>query len=134
MCFKIILKVTKNKSFTLSLKKIHFSKNHKWGQIDNSSRFRVKILLMVQKCIRDHAIISCYYITDMQKLITNTWDIIIKIKNHGWVGMDRLYLRYYFYVASKRLKKYLNLEDFIKSYYNDSDIEYFLKVDVQYPN
>ena len=48
--------------------------------------------------------------------------------------MDRLYLRYYFYVASKRLKKYLNLEGFIKSYYNDSDIEYFLKVDVQYPN
>ena len=89
---------------------------------------------MVQKCIGDHAIISCYYITDMQKLITNTWDIIIKIKNHGWVGMDGLCLRIYFYVASKRLKKYLNLEDFIKNYYNDSDIKYFLKADVQYAN
>ena len=48
MCLKIILKVTKDQSFTLLLEDT-FSKNHRSGQIDPPpplppSRFRVKVL------------------------------------------------------------------------------------------
>ena len=43
MCFKIILKVTKNKGFTLSLEDTFFEKPQ-GGQIDPPSRFRVKIV------------------------------------------------------------------------------------------
>ena len=34
MCFKIILKVTKNQGFTLSLESTIFKKPQGWGQID----------------------------------------------------------------------------------------------------
>ena len=46
MCLKIILKVTKNQRFTLSLEDTFFEKPHGWGQIDHTlppSRFRIKV-------------------------------------------------------------------------------------------
>ena len=42
MCLKMILKVTKNQGFTLSVEDTFFEKPQGWCQIDPPSRFRVK--------------------------------------------------------------------------------------------
>ena len=49
MCLKIILKVTKNQGFTLSLEDTFFEKPQGWGvKLTLRSRFRIKEIKVLQ--------------------------------------------------------------------------------------
>ena len=87
-----------------------------------------------RKCIRGGI---CHVI----QLITNTWKIMIKIKNHrilsiriSIVCIDGQCRKSYLWLVLSGLKNHLiSNEDFIKNHTPDSDIRYLLAADVQYP-
>ena len=72
----------------------------------------------------------------MWNLMTNVWKIMIKIKNlhiliinnlYRWAMSERLLINNFKWVE----ETFQFNEDFIKSYNDDSDEEYFLETDVQ---
>ena len=78
--------------------------------------------------------IACYLLINMHKPITNTWNLMIKIKNHfkywdvknlyGWTMSKKLLVYDFKWV---RDNSEFN-EDFMKSYNDENDEGYFLKL------
>ena len=85
--------------------------------------------------------LKLYILTDisillLQKPITNTWKIIIKIKNqywdvnniNGWAMLQKLPVNNHKWIKNT----FQFNEDFIENHNEESDEGYFLEVDVQY--